>query len=362
MAKQRPRNIRRRVASDGTVSWNAQVRRQGYSDKSKTFPTEQEAADWVFDQERDIRERISNPRAVASRQNVAGMVATYLAEVKPVHKSYKDTAARCNYFVERLGAVKLPELTPDMIQDAVARLECAAATRNRYLGAFSGCITQMSKVTNRRPALFIGGNPCKLVARDAEPKGRQRVIKPGEWKKLIKYVEKQAVKGGHREKQLPTFLKLAYELGRRRGELLGLTWACVDYDDRVLHLLDTKTGDDQTAEMTKPVRKLLKAHEKVWRKTGYRYVFRGRVAGSPTNYDDLIRDAIRATFEPDFRGEMPVFHTIRHTVATELGDGEATEVEIMSVTGHKTSASVQRYVKKTRQAAQSAHSKRARKK
>jgi integrase len=286
------------------------------------------------------------------------MVETYLAEVKPTHKSYKDTAARCSFFVERLGLVKLTELTPDMVQDAVSRLDCAPATRNRYLGSFSGCLTTMSKVTNRRPALFIGPNPCKLVERATEPKGRQRVIKPREWKKLLAYVDKQAVKGKDREKQLPTFLRLAYELGRRRSELLGLTWACVDYDDGVLHLLDTKTGDDQTAEMTKPVRKLLKAQEKEWRKPGYKYVFRGRMPGSPSNYDDLIREAIRATFEPDFRGEMPVFHSIRHTVATELGDGEATEVEIMSVTGHKTSASVHRYVKKTRQAAQSAHAKR----
>jgi hypothetical protein len=38
MSKQIPRNIRQRVALDGTVFWNAQIRRTGYSDKSKTFP------------------------------------------------------------------------------------------------------------------------------------------------------------------------------------------------------------------------------------------------------------------------------------------------------------------------------------
>jgi hypothetical protein len=168
MSKQIPRNIRQRVALDGTVSWNAQIRRTGYSDKSKTFHTEQEAIDWLFDQERDIRERVSNPRAVASRHNVAGMVEAYLAEVKPTHKSYKDTSARCNYFAQRLAQVKLTELTPDMVQDAVGKLDCAPATRNRYLGSFSGCITTMSKVTNRRPALFIGPNPCKLVERATE--------------------------------------------------------------------------------------------------------------------------------------------------------------------------------------------------
>jgi integrase len=352
--------IRERKNTAGDPVWNVQIRRKGYPAQSRTFLDHQAALDFAADSEREIRDRAVNPRAIASRTNVAGLVEAYLAEVKDSHKSYKDTAARCNYFAGKLGNVALTELTPDMIQGAVGQLDCSPATRNRYLGAFSGCISRMSKVTDKRPALFIGVNPCKLVERGTEPKGRQRVIKPKEFKKLLKYVDQQAVKGGYRAKQLPTFLRLSYELGRRRGELLGLTWDCIDYDDRVIHLLDTKTGDDQTAEMTKPVKKLLKAHEKEWRKPGFKYVFRGRQALAVTNYDDLIREAIRATFEPDFRGEMPVFHSIRHTVATELGDGESTEVEIMSVTGHKTSASVQRYVKKTRKAAQSAHAKRGR--
>ncbi|MBT6123680.1 MAG: tyrosine-type recombinase/integrase, partial [Halieaceae bacterium] len=63
-------------------------------------------------------------------------------------------------------------------------------------------------------------------------------------------------------------------------------------------------------------------------------------------------------FKPDRKGEMPVLHTVRHTVATELGDAGATEAQIMSVTGHKSSASVNRYVKRTLEAARAAQAKR----
>lgn len=353
------KNIRERTTAAGVVRYNAQVRRKGYGTQSKTFDTYQEADDWVTDQERDIRDRSVDPRRIASRNNVAGMVEAYLAEVKGVHKSYKDTAARCDFFAQRLGTVALTELNETMIQSAMDKLACSEATKNRYLGAFSGCITQMSKQTTRRPPLFIGSNPCKLVARGEDSASRQRIIKPREWKLLMKHIDQAAKKSSRvRAQQLPAFMRLAYETGRRRSELLGLTWSCVDFDDGVLHLLDTKTGDDQAAEMTPAVRKLLKAHMKEFKKTGHPHVFRGRVAGKPTDFDELIRTAIREVIEPDFRGEMPVFHTVRHTAATEMGAAGATETEIMAVTGHKTSVTVQRYVKKTREMAQSAHAKR----
>ncbi|MCX2973110.1 hypothetical protein EYC87_05850 [Halieaceae bacterium IMCC8485] len=78
------------------MRYNAQVRCKGYETQSKTFYTYQEAADWVSDQERDIRDRAIDPRCIARRNNVAGM----------------------------------------------DKLACTEATKNRYLGAFSGCITR----------------------------------------------------------------------------------------------------------------------------------------------------------------------------------------------------------------------------
>ena len=222
------------------MRYNAQVRCKGYETQSKTFYTYQEAADWVSDQERDIRDRAIDPRCIARRNNVAGM----------------------------------------------DKLACTEATKNRYLGAFSGCITQMSKQTLRSDPLFIGPNPCKLIQRGDDAKERQRIIKPCEWKLLMKHI-------------------------------------------------------DQAAEMTPAVRKPLKAHMKEFKKTGHSQVFRGRVSGKPADFDELIRTAIHEMIEPDFRGEMPVFHTVRHTAATEMGAAGATETEIMAVTGHKTSVTVQ---------------------
>jgi integrase len=197
-------------------------------------------------------------------------------------------------------------------------------------------------------------NPCKLVPRRKESKPRERVLTRDEWSALIEYVDIESQKHrSERWNQVPLYLRLSYATGRRRAELLNLEWVAVDLDKGILHLLDTKTGDDQSVPVDKAMVKRLKVH-----KHDGHYVFRGRFDDRPTDFDEIIREVFRELFPPDFRGEVPVLHSIRHTVATELGDGGATEAQIMAVTGHKSSASVNRYVKKTIEAARAAQAKR----
>ena len=334
----------------GETVYQAVVRKAGYPTKTKTFTTLDQAELWADRLELDIRDSRIDPRIVASRENLSGLVAMYLEEIRGVHKSFKDTESRLAYFTDRIGNTSLTKLTKDQIQAVLTGMTCGPATRNRYLGALSGCITHMSKTTDDRPAVFVGDNPCKLITRKQESGRRQRVLKKREWKELLAYVDAAAAAKGARmrAKQLPTYLRLAYAIGRRRGELMKLTWDCIDYDERVIYLLDTKTGDDQETTFTKPIKKMLKQHEAEFRRDGSPFVFPGRLNHVSADFDELIRNAMRELFKPDLRGEVPVFHTLRHTAATELGEAGATETQIMAVTGHKSSASVNRYVKQTR--------------
>tara|TARA_R110002072_G_C7855822_1_gene526051 strand:- start:41 stop:1066 length:1026 start_codon:yes stop_codon:yes gene_type:complete len=329
------------------TAYRAQIRRTGHK-QTKTFDTKQAAQDWASDFERDIRDRRVDPKSLAERKTVRLAVEKYLSKID--HKSSKDTIARCSFYADRLGSVPLSQLNAIMIDEATDTLPCSGPTQNRYLGALSGCLSFIGK----SPYGWIDSNPCKLVPRRKEHRPRQRVLSRDEWQCLIDYVETEAKKhDSERWKQLPLYLRLAYATGRRRSELLNLEWRAVDLNEGILHLLDTKTGDDQEAWVDKDMVKRLKAHQH----DGH-YVFRGRFDDKPTDFDDLIRESLRENFPPDFRGEVPVLHSIRHTVATELGDGGATETEIMAVTGHKSSASINRYVKKTVEAARAAQAKR----
>lgn len=193
--------------------------------------------------------------------------------------------------------------------------------------------------------------PAAMRPRRKENRPRERVLTSKEWKKLRRYVDKFSGSAHTRESQLPLFMRLAYETGRRRGGLLKLRWVDVDLDEGLLYLLDTKTGDDQAVPISDEMAQRLKDHP---RKEGWKYVFQGRFPDKPTSFDEPLRDILRKLFPPDRKGEIPVFHSIRHTAATELGEAGATEAQIMAVTGHMSSTSVNRYVKKTTEAARTA--------
>jgi len=146
----------------------------------------------------------------------------------------------------------------------------SGSTKNRYLGALSGCLTFISKGKYG----WIVGNPCRDVERHEEGKARQRVLTKAEVQKLFAYADKLATKAtaaaeregtGKRprwqERQLPTFLRLAYATGRRRNELLKLRWIDVDLENGSLYLDDTKTGDDQMSYIDADMIAVLKKHE-----------------------------------------------------------------------------------------------------
>ncbi|TXS89069.1 site-specific integrase [Parahaliea maris] len=350
--------IRKRVRADGEISYQAIVRRQGYRDQRKTFDSENAAKDWAYDLERDIRDRRVDPRALGERRTVGHAIETYLEDPETQRKkSFKDIKRLCTWWKDRVGRVALGALTPTMIASQVDPLTCEGPTKNRYIGALGGCLTYISQT----PHSWIQTNPCRLVKKYKKNPPRQRVLKPREWKKLLAYVDEQADKkeATYIEKQFPLFLRLAYDTGRRRGELLKLTWDCVDLDDNVLYLLDTKTGEDQEALIDDDMVERLEQHREAFCRPGCPYVFAGRKQDAPIGrFDELIRSAMRANFEPDMRDEMPVLHTLRHTAATEMGAAGATLHEIMEVTGHRSAATVLKYTKRSRESAKAAHAKR----
>ena len=334
------------------VKYKAVVRRTGYKDEYATFPTKTEAQEWASDLERDIRDRKVDPHRLAQRKRLFDAVDTYLPKIADT-KNYKDSKRLCTWWKNKLGPTPLSDLTAISIDQYLDSMDCSGSTKNRYLGALSGCLSLVSKA----PYGWIQGNPCRDVPRRKEGKARERILTKTEWKALLKHVDQNAKKvrsNDIRSKQLPTYLRLAYATGRRRGELLKLRWVDVDLDEGLLYLMDTKSGDDQIVPIDQKMIEVLQRHEQEHRVDGWEFLFRGKMKNKPTDFDEVLRGMLRELFPPDRKGEVPVLHSIRHTVATEMGNKGATEAQIMAVTGHKSSASVNRYVKKTVEAARAA--------
>ncbi len=272
----------------------------------------------------------------------------YLLDVKPSTSYIYEEQIR-NHLKPAIGAVKLEELNPHIIQGLYNRLLEDKGLSPRSVKAVHStlhkCLQQA--VSNG----YIRANPadaCML------PRVEKKDIHPLNEAQTAAFLE--AVKG-HR---LEVLYKTAVFTGMREGELLGLPWDAVDFDKGTItvkqqlhpalrkgegpYLTTPKNGKPRTITPAPSIMNLLKVHRReqlerrlmagpLWEDTGL--VFTNDVGGflsRRTVYDTFKRFA-KQIGEPSFR-----FHDLRHTYAVNAiraGDDIKTIQENL---GHHTAA------------------------
>jgi len=130
---------------------------------------------------------------------------------------------------------------------------------------------------------------------------------------------------------------VALNTGMRRGEILGLKKACVDFQREVIYLEKTKTGKGRTVPMNATVRDELTAlcHSAIHSE----YVFTNPKTGA--RLIDIKKSFTSACDDAkivDFR-----FHDLRHTAATRMADAGADAFTIAEVPGQSDLKMTKRY-------------------
>jgi len=125
--------------------------------------------------------------------------------------------------------------------------------------------------------------------------------------------------------------------GARKSEILGITWSNVDFQRRMIRLLETKNGESRAVPLVGFARQEIQRLAKI-RRIDSPYVFPGRNGISPVNLLEAWRYARQRAGIKDFR-----FHDLRHSAASYLAMNGASLAEIAEVLGHKTLAMVKRY-------------------
>jgi integrase len=141
--------------------------------------------------------------------------------------------------------------------------------------------------------------------------------------------------------QLQPVLLIGYYTGMRVNEILKLTWDKVDLSTGFIHLehTDTKNNSARNVPINEEIVETLKSLAKVRHVSG-RVFLRG---GQPIN-------SIRKPFNTAKKKaglEKLVFHDLRGIAATNLLRAMGDQKLAMSITGHKTPAVFQRYVRVT---------------
>ncbi|OAM80050.1 hypothetical protein A3840_01995 [Devosia elaeis] len=128
-------------------------------------------------------------------------------------------------------------------------------------------------------------------------------------------------------------VELAYETAMRRSEIIKLTPRVLHLDERVLSVVDGKTGDRFVPLTTRAVTLLRAAQERC--KSPDDRLFPVAAHSVST----AVRRARRAVgLDEDVR-----LHQLRHTRITMVARKGFNQAQIMMVSGHKDSRSVQRY-------------------
>lgn len=262
---------------------------------------------------------------------------------------------RLKTWLRFIGARPLADITPEEIEEALARLAAepsrvfagrdaegnrifrkkqtglrSDSTINKFHVALGGLYTWCRK--NRLlPRNFQ--SPVRQVEKRPEPRGRVRYLSEAERERLL------AACRASSWPRLFLLVLMAITTGARRGELLGLRWRDVDLERGEAALNDTKNGDRRTLVLLPQVIEELRGFAPKDAEESAALVFRSRLRPSqPFAIKTAWYEAVDAAGIKNFK-----FHDLRHTCASYMAQHGASLLEIADTLGHRTLKMVQRY-------------------
>jgi integrase len=169
-------------------------------------------------------------------------------------------------------------------------------------------------------------NPTKKVKLLKGVTKRVRYLMPPEVQTLL----------ANCEDFLKPIVTMAVHTGMRKGEVLGLKWDRVDFEQGIISIFDTKNHERRDTPMDETAKSTLQGIERKGE-----LVFTG-VKGKPVNPTVVhfaFREAVEKSNITDFH-----FHDLRHTFASNLIMQEGVELNnVRELLGHKSMAMTLRY-------------------
>src|SRR5262249_26644838 len=208
------------------------------------------------------------------------------------------------------------------------------AKKQRTIAAVNRELEKMRRLLNiaeregwilRNP--MRSGDPLISMADD---RNRERIVTRDEELRLLAACENRY------RKHLRPILICALDTGMRRGEIFGLKWSDVDFEQRVLTIraFNTKTMQERQVSLTT---RLMIELEKIWEESPKVKDF--LVFGFTDNVKKSWTSVRTKAGLPDVR-----FHDLRHTAATRLVAAHLPLPEVGRVLGHTQANTTYRYV------------------
>jgi integrase len=219
----------------------------------------------------------------------------------------------------------LADLTPVWIRQYIRQRQregAAASSINKETGLLSRAINYANQEWG-----YTLVNPVPGL-KQREPEGRVRWLTKPQAVALVNAAGQLGPRAGH----LSAVITLALNTGMRKGELLGLEWARVDFVNGLIYLeaMHTKANRRRAIPINGPARLALQTRQ--------------AVAGGPLVFggiQDVKRSfghACQLAGIKDFR-----FHDLRHTFASWLVQAGVSLTEVRDLLGHASIEMTERY-------------------
>jgi integrase len=270
-------------------------------------------------------------------------VPTFNDLVAQYMEQYSDrdrgTQGKLDFWIERFGDKLVIDVTEFDVDDGLIGLSkrpgrginktLTGSSLNRYKSTLSAVFIWFNRNPDYKCLKYSNPVRQEHVSTFPENPAKDRFLTEDEQRKLL-----EAARGGRWDRRYALVL-LALTTGCRKGELLNLTWADIDFRQRTAYLGRTKTGRPRYVPLTSPVIEELIG----FRGTSELKVFHSTVSKTAPR---CIKQDWAWTLKRAGIGHAR-FHDLRHTAASNLVRAGRTLFEVATLLGHSSTIMTARY-------------------
>jgi len=306
-------NIQVREGSKGKT-YRAQIRKKGYKHMSKSFKSKDRAEKWLKDNIFAIEQGLPYETKEMRTFTLSDIIDRYLKEeMDPSNSNYKTRKGQLEWWKAEIGNLVLSQVREDAIckckdkllktPDKFGNLR-KGSTINRYL-------TTLSVVLDiaRKEWRLFKGEPIKNIRKCQESQPRDRFLNHEERARLLDACKKSPCK------HLYPFVLICLCCGLRKGEILGLKWKNINFEEQLIQIPKTKNGSRIDIPLRDPVLSVLKDLKEVSDKNLDSLLFPGKNPSKPCDFRKAWKIAITEAGLSDITP-----HDMRRTFISNLGE------------------------------------------
>jgi len=301
--------------------WQAIVRHKDIGTRARTFVQKSSAIKWALEQEN----RLDNGtfgRILPSEITLRQLLTRYAKEITPKKRGAATEQRRLKRLIrDRVSDLKLAQLT---------NMTLASFRDRRLSDGKRACqydivlIRHCIKIARNEWGLQLDTNPADNISLPSSGKPRTRRLLDSEWEQL------QEASNLTRNPHIWPVICFAFQSGMRRGEILGLQWANINFEKKLAYLAHTKNGADREVPLTPEAIRVL-----------YNQLGSGYERPFPINENAFRLAWTRLKHRSGIKDFK--FHDLRHEAISRFFELGLSIPEVALISGHKDPRMLFRY-------------------